>query len=326
MTQLVRLAEFNDDSKLSNRLVGGAISIGNFDGVHSGHRELLRHVRRFADSVGGPSVAVVMDPHPASVLRPHGAPPTLTSLARRAELMSGVGVDYLLVCEATKTFLNQTAEAFFETLVVQTLRAKSVVEGPNFFFGRDRTGNVTRLRELCDEQNIQLTVVEPSVRDERMVSSSRVREAIAAGRIELANEMLGSNYQIGGTVTSGEGRGRKLGFPTANLQSISEMLPLHGVYGGIAKVNGSPDRIAAIHIGPNPTFDQDRKTKVEIHLLDYDGDLYGKNIVVELIQHVRDVEKFDGADALISQMNRDLRRIRDTIKPLIIETSRKNPA
>lgn len=318
MTRLVRLAELSHDADLKNRLIGGAISIGNFDGVHLGHQELLREVSSHASRVGGPAIAIVMDPHPASVLRPHGAPPALTTLSRRAELMSSVGIDYLLVCEATRAFLNQTAEEFFQSLVVLTLRAKSIVEGPNFFFGRDRAGNVARLGELCSAESIDLTIVDPSVRDDRMVSSSRVREAIAIGDVELAAEMLGTPYQIAGNVGRGERRGRKLGFPTANLTGILQMLPSNGVYGGMVQIGTSatgqnPNRLAAIHIGPNPTFDELRKTKVEVHLLDYDGDLYEQDLAVDLILKVRDVKKFAGPEQLIVQMNQDLQLIRDQI-------------
>lgn len=318
MTRLVRLAELSDNAELRNRLRGGAISIGNFDGVHLGHQELLREVRTHARRVDGPAIAIVMDPHPASVLRPHGAPPALTTLPRRAELMSSVGIDFLLACEATRDFLNQTAEEFFQSLVINTLRAKSIVEGPNFFFGRDRAGNVTRLGELCSAESIELKIVEPSVRDDRMVSSSRVREAIAIGDVELAGEMLGTPYRIAGNVGRGERRGRELGFPTANLIDIAEMLPSDGVYGGMVRVGSTNkgqgfDRPAAIHIGPNPTFDESRNTKVEVHLLDYDGDLYGQNLAVDMMVKVRDVKKFAGPEQLISQMNQDLQSIRDRI-------------
>jgi len=310
MTQLIRLDQMVTDPTQLKRLQGGAISIGNFDGVHLGHRELLRHVRREADRLAGPSIAIVLDPHPASVLRPHGAPPALTALPRRAELMTAVGIDFLLVCEATRDFLNQTADEFFQSLVVDTLAGRALVEGPNFFFGRDRTGNVTRLKELCDEQNIQLTIVDPSVRDDRMVSSSRIREAIASGEIVLANEMLGAIYRLTGTVVSGEGRGRQLGFPTANLISIGELLPDNGVYAGRALMADGEIRVAAIHIGPNPTFDEEKKTKVEVHLLDYDGGLYDQRLTVELIGRVREIKKFPSASELITQMRIDLDQVR----------------
>ncbi|WP_404310414.1 bifunctional riboflavin kinase/FAD synthetase [Neorhodopirellula lusitana] len=315
MTKLVRLSEITGGAEAGgsdtlSRLQNGAISIGNFDGVHKGHRELLGKVCDAAERVGGPAIAIVLDPHPASVLRPHGAPPTLTTLPRRAELMSSVGIDFLLVCESTREFLNQTADAFFSSLVVDSLQAKAVVEGPNFYFGRDRTGNVARLAELCSARNIDFKVVEPSVRDERMVSSSRVREAIASGEITLANEMLGSIYRIAGIVASGERRGRTLGFPTANLDQVAEMLPGDGVFAGVATTSDGARHAAAIHIGPNPTFDETRKTKVEIHLLDYDGDLYGQSLMVELLGKVRGVQKFPDAAALVDQLHSDLQSVR----------------
>lgn len=313
MTRLIRLDQVLADPAQAELLQGGAISIGNFDGVHRGHQELLRHARVSANKFRGPAIAIVLDPHPASVLRPHGAPPALTALPRRAELMTNVGIDFLLVCGATREFLNQTAEEFFQSLIVETLDGRALIEGPNFFFGRDRAGNVARLQELCDERNIELTIVEPSVRDDRMVSSSRIREAIASGEIELANEMLGSVYRISGVVSSGEGRGRTIGFPTANLTNITELLPCDGVYGGRAHLADGTRPIAAIHIGPNPTFNADQKIKVEVHLLDYDGGLYDQPMTVELLRHVRDVRKFAGVSELVAQMKLDLEQIRNTV-------------
>ncbi|WDQ18307.1 bifunctional riboflavin kinase/FAD synthetase [Rhodopirellula sp. P2] len=319
MTSLIHLSDLAGDPDLHQSLQGGAISIGNFDGVHLGHRALLDRVRQHAERVGGKAIAIVMDPHPASVLRPHGAPPKLTTLPRRAELMSELGIDHLLVCEATREFLNQTAEEFFQRLIVEQLSGKAIIEGPNFFFGRDRAGNTTRLKELAEERQIDVEIVVPSVRDERLVSSSRVREAIASGDIPLANQMLGSQYCLTGTVTTGEQRGRTLGFPTANLSGVETLIPEHGVYAAMAcweETDGRTRHPAAVHIGPNPTFDERQETKIEAHLLDYDGDLYGKVLTLTLVSQVRSVQKFASVSALKQQLQLDLQTVRETVSSL----------
>ncbi|WP_236621466.1 bifunctional riboflavin kinase/FAD synthetase [Rhodopirellula sallentina] len=300
----------------------GAVSIGNFDGVHAGHRELLARTRANADAVGGPAVVVVLDPHPASVLRPHSAPTRLTTIERRAELMSEIGIDTLVVCPVSIEFLNRTANDFFDYLIVQRLQAKAVVEGPNFFFGRDRGGDVHVLKDLCEQSGMRLEVVHPRIDDGRLISSSRIREAISAGQIEFANTMLQSNYRISGRVTTGERRGRQIGFPTANLTGIQTLVPDNGVYaakvtiGGSNEVSGDSGRElrAAVHVGPNPTFDEERRTKVEVHCLDYDGDLYDRELTVEWIARIRPIEKFTDVDALKQQLHRDVARVREIIQ------------
>ncbi|TWT73952.1 bifunctional riboflavin kinase/FAD synthetase [Allorhodopirellula solitaria] len=325
------LDELETNAAVRDRVKQGAVSIGNFDGVHVGHRELLGRVAAAAERVGGPAVVVVLDPHPATVLRPHSAPARLTTIARRAELMGGLGIDALVVCPATQEFLNRTADDFFDLLISDRLQAEAIVEGPNFFFGRDRGGDVNRLRTLCQQTGKSLEVVEPRLKGQRMVSSSRIREAIAAGEIASANAMLQSVYQVRGQVARGEGRGRTLGFPTANLVDIATLVPGHGVYAALVTrdatgevvtaessagagavgsgEDGSP-LLAAVHVGPNPTFDDDQRTKVEVHCLDYDGDLYDQMVTVHWLEQIRGVEKFDSADALAEQIRRDVAAVR----------------
>ncbi len=311
------LDELETNPEVQNRVKQGAVSIGNFDGVHVGHRELLGRVRAAADRVGGPAVVVVLDPHPATVLRPHSAPARLTTIPRRAELMGELGMDVLVVCPASLEFLNRTADEFFELLIAVRLRAQSVVEGPNFFFGRDRGGDINRLRQLCQRSGKSVEIVEPRLEEQRMVSSSRIREAISAGQMRAANAMLQSTYQVTGRVARGAGRGRTLGFPTANLVDLATLVPGHGVYA--AHVSGEslsgneqsdPPQLAAVHVGPNPTFDDEQRTKVEVHCLDYDGDLYDQTVTVHWLDQIRGIKKFDNADALAAQISRDVAAIR----------------
>ncbi|MGI9474986.1 MAG: riboflavin biosynthesis protein RibF [Rubripirellula sp.] len=291
---------------------GGVITIGNFDGVHRGHAELLRHVRRLADEIGGPAVAVVMDPHPATILRPHLAPKRLTWIERRAELMDVHGIDGLVVCETNRRFLGMTATEFFDSLVQDHLKARAMVEGPNFFFGRDRGGDIRRLGSMCGDSGIDLKIVEPTNEDGRMISSTRIRGLLSDGDVLAANQLLGHPHRIRGSVVAGAKRGRQIGFPTANLTQIDVVIPALGVYGGRVTIDGK-EYGAAIHVGPVPTFEDSGETKVEVHVLNYDGDLYGRQLEIDFLHHVREIVRFDSTEALISQLHQDISTIRSAL-------------
>lgn len=298
----------SSDVDLSS-IQGGVITIGNFDGVHRGHAALLERVRELADQLGGPAVAMVLDPHPAIILRPELAPKRLTEIETRAELMDQLGIDALVVCKTSRQFLNLTAKQFFSTLVQKRLQAKAMIEGPNFFFGRDRGGNIEVLDELCDQAGIQLQIVEPMHSGSQMISSTRIRRLLVEGAVGEAGKLLGHPHRISGKVTSGDKRGRKIGFPTANLSEIDLVLPGPGVYAGYLDT-GEERHMAAVHIGPNPTFESNGDSKVEVHALDYDGDLYDQNVQVDFLHHVRDVIKFDSPEALVVQLHQDIAEIR----------------
>lgn len=309
MTQIVSLSEVSD----SNR--GGVISIGNFDGVHRGHAALLSEVRRLADQLAGPAVAVVLDPHPASILRPQQTPARLTWIERRAELMSPLGIDFLVVCETTREFLRLSAQTFFESLVVRQLAAGAMVEGPNFFFGRDRGGDVPLLRSLCEQAGVKLSIAAPAAANNEMISSTRIRRLLSAGNIVDATNLLGSCYRIRGRVIAGAKRGRAIGFPTANLSEMDVVIPAAGVYGGFAMVE-EKRYPAAIHIGPTPTFQDDGTSTIEVHLLDFTGDLYGTLLQVDFVDRVREIARFDSADQLAKQLARDIESIRSRLASL----------
>ncbi|WP_146524279.1 riboflavin biosynthesis protein RibF [Novipirellula artificiosorum] len=313
MTKIVPLGEISDAVRR------GVISIGNFDGVHKGHAVLLREARRVADRVGGPVVAVVLDPHPAAILRPNSIPEKLTWIERRAELLGHQGADFLVVIPIDPTFLNLSAAEFFRSIVVDGLTARGMAEGPNFFFGRDREGNIETLEKLCRKNKIELSIAHPSRDADLMISSTRIRERIAAGDIETASALLGHPHRIRGKVVHGAARGKTIGFPTANLSEIDVLIPAPGVYGGFANVDslsqGTQRFAAAIHIGPNPTFEDSDKGKVEIHLLDYTGDLYDQPLIVDFVIRVRDIARFDSQQQLVAQLNRDIKSIRNSLTP-----------
>ncbi len=313
MTKLITLAKVSDvdvADPASEVLRGGVVSIGNFDGVHRGHVALLRRVREQADRLGGPAVAVVLDPHPASILRPDRVPPMLTWLERRAELLDGVGIEYLAVCQTSPEFLQLSAQAFFDALVVKRLAAKAMVEGPNFFFGRGRSGDVQTLQRLCGQSGIELLIVDPTMIDGDMISSTRIRGLLQKGEIQAANSLLGQPYRIRGQVVAGDRRGREIGFPTANLEHVDGIVPGPGVYGGFGYTAAGGKRLAAIHVGPNPTFDEAGSCKIEIHLLDYSADLYGQILLVDFVTSVRDIARFESVELLKQQLSRDVETIR----------------
>ena len=287
---------------------GGYASIGNFDGVHRGHQAMLNVLISRARSDNVPAVAVTFDPHPISLLKPDAAPPALTTIEHRAELLGRYGVDVTLVLPTDRHLLSLTAEEFFDTIIRGRLQARGLVEGPNFFFGRNRSGNITTLRSLCGTHGLSFDVAPPATVDEQLVSSSVIRSLLETGDLAHAVRLLGHPYRLSGMVGQGAQRGRLLGFPTANLTDVVTLVPANGVYAGWALVDQSR-HAAAIHIGPNPTFAEGVR-KIEVHLLDFQGDLYGRMLDVDIVDRVRNVVRFASVDDLKTQLQRDIQTVR----------------
>lgn len=294
----------HDLEKLPDRFRRGAVSIGNFDGVHLGHARIVERLLAVSDRVGGPAVVFTFDPHPAQVLRPDQAPSRLVWTERKVRLLGDCGVEAVVAYPTDEDFLKLDAREFFDRIVRRRLDARAMVEGPNFLFGHNRTGTINLLRGLCEASGTSLDVVDPVRIDGTVVSSSRVREAIAAGRVDQAQRMLSRPHRIRGTVVRGAGRGAGLGFPTANLGRVDTLLPGEGIYAAWAWVQDEPFP-AAISVGPNPTFHEQR-LKVEAYLIGFDALLYGRTIEVDFLQRLRDIERFDSVDRLIAQMNVDV--------------------
>jgi len=282
---------------------GGYVSIGNFDGVHRGHRKITERVRGLADADGVPAVIMTFDPHPLALLRPGHVPPSLTTLEHKAALLELAGATCVVAYPTDRKLLQLTPEEFFDAVIVAELQAKGIVEGPNFCFGKDRKGDIGTLQDLCRLRGVALHVAEP-VGGEAMVSSSAIRSLIDEGRLAEAVELLGHPYRLRGEVVGGARRGQTIGFPTANLARIETLLPRDGVYGGIARIDGR-SFAAAINIGPNPTFDESQR-KVEVHLIDFTGDLYGCWLDVDLLQRLRETRKFESRDELVRQISLDV--------------------
>ncbi len=293
-----------DLNALPDQFRGGAVTIGNFDGVHLGHARILERLVAQARRVGGPAVVFTFDPHPAQVLRPGQAPPPLCWTERRAQLLAELGADVLVAYPTDRAFLRLDPQQFFDQILRGGLAARAVVEGPNFFFGRDRLGNIDVLGELCEEAAISLDVVAPVRFEGELVSSSRIRALLAEGHVEQARPMLTQPYRIRGRVVRGSGRGRQLGYPTANLACVDTLLPVDGIYAGRGLVDGRL-RPAAISLGPNPTFGEGAG-KLEVHLPDYAGELYGRDIEVDFLARLRDIIRFDSVGGLVDQMDRDV--------------------
>lgn len=290
--------------QLPAELLQGAVSIGNFDGVHRGHARIVERLIAKARDVGGPAVVFTFDPHPVRLLRPHAAPPPLTWTERKADLLVELGVDSMIAYPTDEALLSLEAEAFFRDIVQDKLQARAMIEGPNFYFGRGRRGNVELLADLCRRAEVSLEIVEPLTLGGEYVSSSRVRQLVASGDMRRAAEMLTQPYRLRGLVTHGARRGEKIGFPTANIDGIDTLLPAEGVYACRALL-GDASRPAAVNIGPNPTFGENA-LKVEAHLIGFTGSLYGQPLEVEFLDRLRDVRPFDSLEQLKAQLARDV--------------------
>ncbi|MEM7810093.1 MAG: bifunctional riboflavin kinase/FAD synthetase [Planctomycetota bacterium] len=285
---------------------GGVITIGNFDGVHLGHRAMIGRLADVAAEHRVPAVAITFDPPPVALLRPEKTPPRLTTLSRRAELLHDAGADEVVAYPVTHDVLALTPEQFFDDVIVGRLDAKAVVEGPNFRFGKARAGDVELLRTLADAADIGSEIIPPAAAGGEMVSSTRVRGLLADGVVDAAAALLGRPHEVTGVVVRGAARGRVLGFPTANLDQIETLVPAEGVYAGEARVDDD-SFAAAVHIGTNATFAAATPT-VEAHLVGFDGDLYGRELTVTFLERLRGTVRFDSPEALAAQLRNDIDR------------------
>lgn len=297
--------------QLPETLRGGAVAIGKFDGVHCGHARIIEQLTQRAKMFNGPAIVFTFDPSPVQLLAPEHAPLPLCWNERKAELLSRLGVDAMIVYPTDRAFLDRSAEDFFEHIVVDSLGAKAIVEGYNFYFGKNREGDVEYLKQLADQFGVVADVIGPMLDAGRAISSSRVRALLHEGDIDRANGMLTSPYRIRGRVIVGEQRGRTLGFPTANLETHDTLLPKAGIYAGVGHADGRAWP-AAIALGPNLTFDAEQ-SKLEAYLSGYDGDLYGQTIEIDFLHRLRDLTRFDTVEALKKQMHADVRQVTDIV-------------
>lgn len=302
---------------------GAVLTVGTFDGVHRGHWELLQRVVQRAREKDKPSVLVTFDPHPLRIVRPDAAPPLLTTPVEKMEILAESGLNYAVFLRFDRTLASYEPDRFIEEILVGRFGLSHLVIGYDHGFGKGRKGDVSTLRAAGERFGFDVEVVGPVEAGSAPISSTRIRRAVAEGDVLAAAEGLGRPYSIRGTVVRGDGRGRELGFPTANQYFSDDVaLPADGVYAGWFTVLGE-DPIdgdmepgvaypAAISVGKNPTFG-DKERSVESFILDRDADLYGRVAEVSFVDHVRDMVKFDSVEALLEAIRADVARVREIL-------------
>lgn len=302
-----------------NTVRNSCIAIGNFDGVHRGHCAMLQQLRQLAVRLAVPAVAVTFDPHPIAILRPEFTPPILTTLLDRIQLLRDAGVDDVVVLPVTRELLQMSPQQFFQEVVLNHFQARGLVEGPNFHFGRNREGNVQLLRTLCYSAGLEFQEVPAISNAGEMISSSLIRELLSQRSLHAATQLLGHPYRIRGTVQHGAERGRTLGFPTANLGDVPNLIPAHGVYAGVSHIEGCTFP-AAVSIGPNPTF-ADQRLKIECHFPGFSGNLYDQEIAVDLLAEIRPLRSFASVTELVQQITTDIRKCQELASAWITRSS-----
>jgi len=282
-----------------------AVAIGNFDGVHIGHRALLQRARVLANAHGARVAALTFNPHPSALLSPSGAPPMICSLARRIELLGEAGADVVVVEPFTEALSRASAAAFVDDVVISALRACAIVVGYDFKYGHGRAGTTEALRAHGGRLGVEVDIVPPVKVEGAVASSSEVRAALAAGDVDTAARLLGRTFDVDGIVVHGAKRGRAIGIPTANIDPAVPIALRGGIYAVTLEVDGVP-MPAVASLGTNPTFVAGGPPVLEVHVLDFAGDLYGRRLRTRFVARLRDELKFEGVDALIAQIHRDI--------------------
>lgn len=286
-------------------LDASVVTLGAFDGVHRGHQALISRAVTLAKARGIPAVAYTFDPHPAKVLAPKMAPPTICSLSERVRLLLSLGIDQVVAEPFDAAFSQITADEWASRYLVGQLHPAHVVVGFNFTYGKDRGGDAEHLRTTGAEYAFSVEIVEPVVLNGIVASSTRVREFLLEGNLQGAELLLGRRYAVTGKVVEGDRRGRTIGFPTANVEPDHELIPAHGVYATRIDVGDGVLRDSVTNVGKRPTFSGTHVT-VETYVFDWTEDLYGKRVRIEMVERLRDERRFDGIDALVAQLNRDV--------------------
>ena len=297
-----------DDFRPDGRKV--SLAIGMFDGVHLGHQQLIRQAVADAEHHEGVAVAITFDRHPNSIVAPGRVPPLIYSPSQKLRAFASLGVGAALVIPFTREFSAQTGEVFIRALAQRLAPVLSICVGSSFVFGHQRSGDVALLRTLGHELGFIVHGIAAVSLDNEVVSSTRIRETLRAGEMDRASQMLGREYALCGEVVRGDELGRKLGFPTANLDASGRLVPPHGVYAVHAYVAGTRHRAVA-NIGLRPTLRNPApELRVEAHLLDFDGDLYGQEVEMTFVEKLRDEQKFSSTDELRAQIARDVNAAR----------------
>jgi riboflavin kinase/FMN adenylyltransferase len=306
---------------------GCVLTIGNFDGVHIGHREILKAAKKTAAQKRTQMVVMTFEPHPLAILHPHRKPGILTSMALKKHLLSEAGVDCLLIIKSTRELLSFSPEDFVDRLIVTNIKPDIVVEGESFNFGAGRTGNVHSLQKFGAEKGFEVSVIEPkevkfSTGQTVKVSSTIIRNMLKNGQVADAAVALSRPYRLLGQVVPGRGKGKQLGFPTANIEPTDQLVPTEGVYAGFVQIGESEEEVcpagkkapAALSIGTAQTLGTDYPQLIEAHILTDDvGDLHGKYLAMDFIKRIRSQQKFDTEKELSAQIAKDCKKIKQTL-------------
>jgi riboflavin kinase/FMN adenylyltransferase len=307
------MERFGSSQEASGRLRMPAVAIGNFDGVHRGHQALFSLARKLARAEGGEAVALTFDPHPARFFNPELAPPLIATAQQKFQLLAACGLDAVIEEPFNADFAALAPQEFVRRILVERLAVRHVVVGATFVFGAKRAGDLQTLQQLGQEHGFQAHGIEPVRVASIVVSSSKVREFVLLGKVGGASMLLGRDYLVEGRVVPGKARGRFIGIPTANVESDNEITPRKGVYAGWACLPDDTVHRAVINIGTNPTFEKAAVLSLEVHLLDWSGDLYGQRIGVLFTQRLRDERRFDSAEDLVAAIRNDIAEARQLL-------------
>ncbi len=306
---------------------GCVLTIGNFDGVHLGHQEIINVARKLTDQRQSELVLMTFEPHPVAILYPEKAPGVLTPIVLKKHLLAQFGVDCLVVLESSYRILNLSPEAFIDEFLLKSVQPGVVVEGEDFNFGYSRSGNVEILKKLGERFNFEIVIVpgkEIKLADEQnaRVSSTLIRHLLHKGEVADAAQALGRYYRLSGQTTLGKGKGRKLGFPTANINPVNQIIPAEGVYAGFVEIADTEELLcesknklpAAFSIGRAKTFISDHPLLVEAHILGQDtGDLYGKYLAMDFVKFIRHQQKFSSPEQLSTQITKDCEKAKEIL-------------
>ena len=296
----------------ANILRPTVLTLGVFDGLHLGHQKIMETVAERAKAVDAVPTAITFDPHPRAVLYPEKSPPLLQTLDQRLANFEVLGIEQAIVIRFNKNFADQNAEEFLRDIVHERLQAKEVYLGHGFAFGRNRAGNIELLQKMSEELGFFADEVsEVKLRGHR-ISSSKIRQLLKDGKVNLARRMLGRPYGVEGAIIRGDRRGHTIGFPTANLKPNNRVIPRYGVYATATLIDGEWRR-GITNVGIRPTFKEDAEPSIETYIFDFDGDLYGDVLRVRFLHRIRNERKFNGIDELKSQIEKDTNTARRNI-------------
>ncbi len=299
----------NDFTQIREPLKNPVLTIGNFDGVHKGHSALFDRVKAIAKKIDGTSVVMTFNPHPIKVMKPGNGPPLITPFRQKMSLIADAGIDVIIAIPFNPEFARISAKDFIREILVNRIGVKEIVVGYDYSFGKGRSGNIKLLRAMGKELGYKVHVVEPVHLNDTLVSSTSVRNLVKEGNLKEAKRLLGRDYRISGTVKKGMGRGGSaLGFPTANLLPEDELIPKKGVYAVLVYIERKKYQ-GVCNIGNNPTFGG-VSLSIETHILDYSGDLLGREITIVFIHRLREEKTFSGIKELTDQITEDIKKAR----------------